>query len=93
VNLDDVIIHPVETFVKVYSAIQLPWNDRVARFISRAYNKKGKRSEPKPKKAHDRNRDINTVNTYWENILTKEEREKVDEMNYGLWAKLRAVSI
>jgi hypothetical protein len=93
VNLNDIILNPIETYERAYSALGLPWSASIRSKIRRAYSKRSGRNKPKEKKAHDANRDVRMINTYWQDILTEKEFKMAYEVNHELWEEMLKVCL
>ncbi len=93
VNLDDVVDAPVATYAKLYGALALAWNDRIAAKIMKYYHNESQRSTPKSKQAHDAGRNIAEVNKYWRGYLTESEKDFVSEVAGEQWSALQKICL
>ncbi|WP_163026027.1 sulfotransferase [Chachezhania antarctica] len=84
VDIDDVIAQPVGVYRTLYRHLDIPWTDGIEQQIRAAYTAPAEGSatteQPKENKAHDQNRDISKVNSYWTSVLTEEEAARVGEL-------------
>ena len=93
VNLDDVVGDPVATYAKLYGALALVWNDRIAAKIVKYYHNESPRRAPRSKQAHDSGRNIAEVNKYWRSYLTDPEKEFVREVAGEQWSELQKICL
>lgn len=89
VNIDKVIQNPIETCNEIYSELDLNWSARIERKIRKIYLNRNGNEQPRYRKAHDSKRNIQSINTYWSKILTKEEKKIVTKICGNLWGKLK----
>ncbi len=92
VDLDQVVQDPLGTYKRLYQALALPWGPRVEAAINKRYQSSSDQSAPTGQKAHDRNRDLSAVNTYWSKLLDEEEINLVESVNGELWRKLESLA-
>lgn len=87
VDIDDVVASPMETYRRLYRFLDLKWSETVEREITSEYYaaKSGEVASPIPasNKAHDRTRDVSTVNKYWKKILSDDEIHTVHNITQG----------
>lgn len=88
-NLDDIVDHPLAAYESLYARLALPWSDDVARKISEMYESKSERKLPREKRAHDRKRDLSSINSYWQELLGVEEAEAVGELTGATWSRIQ----
>lgn len=93
VNLQDTIDHPVEYYQDLYQWLDLPWSQQVAEGLRRRYPVEppppAAASDILPQRAHVRKRTLSRVNTYGADLLTAEEKEIIEHITGGLWARLQ----
>lgn len=88
-DLDEVIEAPDQTYAKLYSLLDLAWDDRVAARIAARYATTSERRMPKEGKPHDMRRDLSTINRYWTDLLDSDEQALVGDVAGQLWQDLR----
>lgn len=88
VNLDDIVDAPRATYAELYRALGLPWSDRIARKIESQYAQQADNALPAASKAHDSNRDLRAINTYWQRLLDPDEAEVITALNGDVWTAL-----
>jgi hypothetical protein len=92
-NLDDIILSPTQTYSKLYALLELSWNTRIASRITKYYEKTSASEQPRVNKAHVSNRNISTMNTYWQSILDEVEKDKVSHLTEELWGELKEACV
>lgn len=89
VNLDDIVERPLAAYERLYSLLSLPWSDDVARKIAEMYETRSERTLPREKRAHDRKRDLRSINLYWQELLGEEEAAAVGELTGSTWERIQ----
>lgn len=93
VNLEDIVQHPVATYAELYRILRLRWTQRTRSKIEKRYRSDTSRTKPRERKPHDQNRDLESINTYWRDLLSESDRSLIAELNSDLWSELRNACI
>ncbi len=93
VDLDDVVAAPQETYAKLFRLLDLPWDVRIGAKIASRYASSSERAVPREQKAHDTNRDPQSINRYWVQVLDRDEEAMVSEVAQPLWEALRETCV
>ena len=93
VNLDDILEHPLGAYAQLYAGLSLQWSDHVAGKISEMYESRSQRVLPREKRAHDRKRDLSSINRYWKELLGEEEAEAVGDLTGLTWERIQAACL
>jgi hypothetical protein len=79
VNIDEVIRDPFQTYGGILNWLGRPLSQSVLHQISAVYGKTAPSARAMPSdRAHDRNRDLTKVSSYWRAMLSEEELHGVD---------------
>ncbi len=90
VNIDQLIADPVTVYQGLYHNLGLEWSIKVEGKIRKDYAfSSSSSSVPEVGKAHDANRNIADVNTYWQKVMSKEEVEIVKDITQSRWSCLQ----
>lgn len=90
VNLDSIIINPVKAYKTIYEKLDLDFNTSIQNKIQKNYNSISDKISPDLNQTHDWNRNVLSVNTYWDKLLSEEEVRLVGQINNDLWQALQA---
>lgn len=85
-SLDELIERPASVYAALFDRLGLSWTKSVERAIVSRYQ--GEKSEPQVplgEKAHDRKRDLASINQYWRNLLDADEQALITELCGELW--------
>lgn len=93
VNLEDIVQSPVATYAELYRILGLRWTNRTRSKIEKRYRSDTSRTKPQGRKAHDQNRDLEAINTYWRDLLAEDDRSLIAELDSDLWSAVRNVCI
>lgn len=88
-SLDELIQDPVTVYAELFSRLDLHWTASVESGVVKRYQ--GKQSEPSApegEKAHDRRRNLTSINEYWRKLLDADEQALVSSVCGDLWAAL-----
>ena len=88
-SLDELIQDPATVYAELFDLLGLPWTESVKRGVLKRYL--GKQSEPRVpigEKAHDRKRDLASMNQYWRKLLSADEQALVSAVCEELWESL-----
>jgi Sulfotransferase family len=94
VSLDELIQRPTAVYAALFDRLGLAWTESVERSIVSRYQ--GKLCEPQVpvgEKAHDRKRDLASMNQYWTNLLDVNEQALVSDLCGELWGMLGALRV
>ncbi len=82
VNVDELIRNPARSYQNIFDWWGRSLQTSTRLKIEKVYGSAGaaKKSIPSAR-AHDRNRDLSKVSTYWRSILTEREAERVNEIS------------
>lgn len=84
-NLEDIVTDPILTYTQMYRLAGLELDSHVVSQIEREYGRKSERTQPREKQAHDRDRNLQSVNQYWTTYLTESEVALVERINRDIW--------
>jgi len=85
-SLDELIQRPTTVYAALFDRLGLSWTKSVERAVVSRYQ--AEQSEPQipvGEKAHDRKRDLASINQYWRNLLDDDEQALVTETCGELW--------
>lgn len=82
-NTRALIAEPVSSYATIFDQVGLPFAERSRRFVEREHRDQG-RAQPDARRAHDRHRNVNEANRYWQQKLGDGEREVVRELTAGV---------
>lgn len=90
VDLETLVADPVNGYEELYKKVGLQWTPGISRKIARHYRTASNSGSnlPRSGRAHDTKRDPASLNTYWEKVLTIEERDEVSRVAGPLWAEI-----
>jgi hypothetical protein len=92
-SLDDIVDRPLAAYRSLFARLALPWSEEVAARIAEMYESRSERVLPREKRAHDRKRDLRSINSYWQELLGEREARTVGELTGSTWERIRAACL
>ncbi len=96
-SLDELIQRPTTVYAALFDRLGLSWTQTVRQgVVDRYQGKRGGPQVPTGERAHDRKRDLASMNQYWRNLLDANEQALVSDVCGELWGilgNLRMVDI
>lgn len=92
-DMQTIVANPVAEYERTYRAIGLQWSPKVRWAIEQTYQARPSRNAPSdlPRRAHVGGRDLSTINSYGQQLLSHTELRVIEEITAALWQDLRGL--